>query len=61
MVKHRDLSQEEIDKHFAVADKLFAGKKFEDGAVVERRCPHDNHRCNHECEEDDCFRELEGS
>jgi len=31
----KPLSQEQIADHFATADKLFAGKKFEDGAVVE--------------------------
>lgn len=31
----RALSQEEIKEHFDTADKLFAGGKFEDGAVVE--------------------------
>ncbi len=37
-VHSKDLSQEEIQDHFEKADKLFEGKKFEDGAVVDE-CP----------------------
>lgn len=35
----KPLSQEEIQSHFDKADKLFEGKKFEDGAVVEEEEP----------------------
>ena len=27
----------------------------------DRRCPHDGLRCTHDCEGDDCWRELDGS
>lgn len=26
-----------------------------------RRCPHDNHKCTHDCEDGECWRELDGS
>lgn len=31
------------------------------GSYSPRLCPHDGVKCEHECEREDCWRELEGS
>ena len=67
VIHDRDVSKDHIDWAMSRAfapmkeafDKVFGTAPVEH--KIEKRCPHDEQICRHECEGDDCWRELDGS